>query len=77
MFQICLQKLLYISQTNMIIAVIDEAKPTGSLKNISNITENSNDVIITIQELELDYMMATQAFHVVKISIITKPFVFQ
>lgn len=61
----------------MIIAVINEIKPTGSSINIANITENSNYVTVTLQESEFDSMMPTRAFHIVKIPIVTKPFVFQ
>ena len=66
-------------QNEMVIAVIDSVYPTGGWSvDITNITENPNDIEVLYTNLETgdDTMIIIEPFHVVKIPRSNKPFVF-
>ncbi len=64
----------------MIIAIFDQVHGNdGWTIDIINITENENNIVITIDNLETGGLggVITQPFHIVKISISNKPIVFE
>jgi UDP-galactopyranose mutase len=63
-----------------LVAIIDGVKPnTGYSVIITNIVENENNIIVSINHNNSGsgFNVLTQPFHIIKIPIQTKPFVFQ
>ena len=63
-----------------LVAIIDGVRPnTGYSVNISNVVENENNIIVSVNHSNSGsgYNVLTQPFHIVKIPIQSKPFIFQ
>ena len=63
--------------THQIIAIFKEVKPTNCEVEISSITENDNNLSVSVVETEYDFTVVTQPFHIVKIPITDKPIEFE
>lgn len=63
--------------TYTVIGIFLEVKPSGWEVEISNIEENTTDILVSKTETETINSVITQPFHIVKIPITNKPIEFE